>query len=84
MKRITVIALTTATNLVAIIGAAFVFYTPTPDLYGEGVMLLRAKQAQECKEGGGCAIISKREMSMVEAFIRANANRGNQRGEFGL
>ena len=39
--------------------------------------ILGSKQGKECAEGGGCAIVSKREMRLIEQAIRAQATRGS-------
>jgi hypothetical protein len=41
------------------------------DLFGEGLLVLLDKQSKECAEGGGCAILSAREMKRIEHVIRS-------------
>ena len=80
MKRLTVIAITAASTLVLAATAVAAAFNITSDMYGQGILLLNDKQASECHEGGGCAVISVREMAIAEAYIRAQvvaSQRGN-------
>jgi len=77
MNRLTVIFVTILATLAVTVGAAVSLFALTPDLYGEGMLLLYEKQAGECSTGGGCAIVSKREMSLIIG-VACSAEDGEQ------
>jgi hypothetical protein len=77
MKRIAVIGITVAATAAVMVCAVFAACSVQVDMFGEGVLLLGSKQGKECAEGGGCAIVSKREMRLIEQAIRAQSTRGS-------
>jgi hypothetical protein len=67
MKRIAVIGITVAATVAVMLGAVRLAFKPDTELIGDSVMLLSRDQATECANGGGCAILSLRQiMSLSE------------------
>ena len=73
-KRL-VILLLVALAAIAAAGFALVKLTfvATPD----GILVLYAKQAKECEEGGGCAVFSVREFEAAMFQILARQRRNS-------
>jgi hypothetical protein len=66
VKRLAVIALTAVATLTAAAGGvAAMFYTVEPNMHGRGYMLISREQAQECADGGGCNVLSARQMAAL-------------------
>lgn len=63
MRRIAVIAITAGATLATFVAVTATVFSIQPAIGGDGWLLLRGKEASECRDGGGCAVMSEREFN---------------------
>lgn len=61
MNRLAVVAITAVSTLAIAAGALSLAFTIRPAMGDDGYLLLHGKEAKECEDGGGCAVMSERE-----------------------
>ncbi len=65
----------------ATIGAIAATFSIVPTKAGDEYMILRATQAQECKDGGGCAVFSTNELRrLIQQYLADTKSKRNNEG----
>lgn len=70
MRRLSVIAITVCTTLAVTVAAEYAWLRSHAVQTSQGIALMDDEQSSECRDGGGCAIFSKRELyQLMQAVI---------------
>lgn len=78
MRRVSVILITVAATVAVITAAGALLFGVSKAGGDEGWLLLHSKQAAECRDGGGCAVYSSRELATM---LKAAAMHGYMAGQ---
>jgi hypothetical protein len=80
MKRIFVVALTVAATLAVAASAVVATFSVLPERTGDGYLLLWPSAAKECRDGGGCVVLSSRQGNELVMSVYAAGRRSTEKG----